>query len=250
MISREEIAIQAQRFGAPDTQVVRDHLISHVIAALSRTQESITFFGGTALCRTWLRDLRLSEDIDLLVDNHSIGDSLTKELTRGLRREFPEHEWAEVNSHNQVTTWNLLSGSNSVKVQLVQWREGWRSIPTTLTRVQLRYSDLPQSVDLTVPTIGGFVTMKLLAWFDRQAPRDLFDLAALADANKIGREAIERVKPIAGFTPSPANLELRVPQSVELAWESELGHQLANTRSPEVCLSILRACLAGTTTRT
>lgn len=246
MISRQEIETQAQRFGAPDTQVVRDHLISHVIAALACSQEKVTFFGGTALCRTWLPDLRLSEDIDLLVDNYAIGQTVTKELTHRLRREFPGHEWAEVKSQNQVTTWNLLSDNSSVKVQFVQWRDGWRSMPTTSTQVQLRYGDLPDSVDLTVPTTSGFATMKLLAWFDRHTPRDLFDLAALADASKIDRAAIERVKPIAGFTPSLASLELKVPPSVELAWESELGHQLANTRSPEECLSLLRACLADT----
>lgn len=45
---------------------------SHVIAALADLTEDgaqhVVFFGGTALCRTWCPDLRLSEEIDLLIN--------------------------------------------------------------------------------------------------------------------------------------------------------------------------------------
>jgi predicted nucleotidyltransferase len=44
---------------------------------------------------------------------------------------------------------------------------------------RLRYSDLPESAELRVPTPSGFAAMKLMAWFDRHTPRDLYDLAAL-----------------------------------------------------------------------
>ena len=64
MIDRAEIEAVAGRFGAPDTQIIRDHLISHVLAAIADwpNRDRVTFFGGTALCRTWLPDLRLSMD--------------------------------------------------------------------------------------------------------------------------------------------------------------------------------------------
>lgn len=83
MIDRTEIEAIAGRFGAPDTQIIRDHLISHVLAAIADLpdRDRVTFFGGTALCRTWLPDLRLSEDIDLLVDSPTDGDGLGTQIT-------------------------------------------------------------------------------------------------------------------------------------------------------------------------
>ena len=53
-------------FGVADTQVRRDHAVSYVLAALSRSyRDDLIFFGGTALSRTHLVDERLSEDIVL-----------------------------------------------------------------------------------------------------------------------------------------------------------------------------------------
>jgi len=56
-------------FGVAESQVIRDHLISHLLAAISASDLSaaLVFFGGTALCRSFLPEHRLSEDIDLLV---------------------------------------------------------------------------------------------------------------------------------------------------------------------------------------
>lgn len=54
-------------FGVAEHQVRRDHVISHALAALSQIDDArLIFFGGTALARTHLPDLRLSEDIDLI----------------------------------------------------------------------------------------------------------------------------------------------------------------------------------------
>ena len=55
------------QFGVSEEQVRRDHAISHILAALSRShREHLIFYGGTALSRTFLLDGRLSEDIDLI----------------------------------------------------------------------------------------------------------------------------------------------------------------------------------------
>ena len=55
-------------FGVSVEQVRRDHAISHVLSALSPLDvaDSIIFFGGTALSRTLLPRLRLSEDIEVI----------------------------------------------------------------------------------------------------------------------------------------------------------------------------------------
>lgn len=47
-------------------QVEHDFVISHVLAALEPHGRQTIFHGGTALSRTLLDGLRLSEDIDLI----------------------------------------------------------------------------------------------------------------------------------------------------------------------------------------
>ena len=67
MITDSEIREHAERHGVPELQIRRDWVISHVLPSLASIQQQtpIVFYGGTALCRTWCPDLRLSEDIDL-----------------------------------------------------------------------------------------------------------------------------------------------------------------------------------------
>lgn len=245
MINRTEIAAVAAQFGTPGSQIIRDHLISHVLAGIADwpDHDRVTFFGGTALCRTWLPNLRLSEDIDLLVDTQLDAEHLREHTSRRLRSEFPSHDWMRLGSQHQVETWMLNTGASEVKVQFAEWRQGWKSIPLVTRDVQLRYSDLPESVALTVPTPSGFAAMKLMAWFDRHAPRDLYDLAALADAGHIDRGAVDRVKAIAGFAPSAATLERHVPRIVESVWSAELGHQVSDTSTAERCLARIRLAL-------
>ncbi len=244
MIDRSEIEAVAGQFAAPDSQIIRDHLISHVLAALADwpDRDRVTFFGGTALCRTWLPDLRLSEDIDLLIDSPTDSEGLCQHISRSLRREFPNLAWTRLGAQHQVETWALAADDLEVKVQLAQWRHGWRAIPIVTEPVQLRYSDLPTSVAMQLPTPSGFAAMKLMAWFDRHTPRDLYDLAALADAGHIDLAAVVLVRSLAGYRPGTA-LERQVPRSVESSWQAELGHQASDLASPGDCLDRVRLAL-------
>ncbi|GAA3631732.1 hypothetical protein GCM10022267_18340 [Lentzea roselyniae] len=69
MLEHDELVAVADRFGVAEDQVLRDHLISHVLAALAEVAPEVLFVSGTALARTHLADPaaggRLSEDIDL-----------------------------------------------------------------------------------------------------------------------------------------------------------------------------------------
>lgn len=74
----ERARVEAQ-FGVAAEQVVRDHVISHALAAIATVDTNdLVFFGGTALARTHLTDLRLSEDIDLIASGSraEIGDRI------------------------------------------------------------------------------------------------------------------------------------------------------------------------------
>ena len=69
-VSNKDLQAVADDFGVALEQVRRDHAVSHILSALSRSEAAahFTFYGGTALSRTLLPRLRLSEDIDLIAD--------------------------------------------------------------------------------------------------------------------------------------------------------------------------------------
>lgn len=86
----------ADQFGVARPQVHRDHLISHLLAAISdHLADDVLFFGGTALSRTHAPDGRLSEDIDLIaLDNRrTTAERLETTLVRATRREYPGLRW-------------------------------------------------------------------------------------------------------------------------------------------------------------
>lgn len=120
MIDDIEVLNFAQQYGVPAEQIRRDHLISHTLAALSSADSelgNLVFFGGTALCRTWLPNLRYSEDIDLLVDTLDQGEGLRRAISVGLRGDFLDAAWTKVSLRHDVETWNLTSDDMTVKVQ-------------------------------------------------------------------------------------------------------------------------------------
>jgi hypothetical protein len=90
MSLHDDWAAVAEQFGADAEQVRRDHLISHVRAALARgvSADDLVFIGGTALSRTHLADARLSEDIDLvaLAPRTQLAEAIESTIRQGLAR--------------------------------------------------------------------------------------------------------------------------------------------------------------------
>jgi hypothetical protein len=156
----EEVAV-GDRFGVALPQVRRDHLISHLLAAISEhAADHVLFFGGTALSRTWAPDGRLSEDIDLIAigPRPKVAEVLERLLIRATRREFPGLRWeprlTEVRDPYPAiltTTDNL-----TVRVQLLR-AEGYQPWPTTTMPLVQRCSDAPPAT-LTAPHLGTFST--------------------------------------------------------------------------------------------
>jgi len=185
-MNADERAAIAQQFGVAPEQVVRDHLISHLLAFFSQNlKDRIHFIGGTALARTHLPYGRLSEDIDLLAidDRKAVAADLDSALPRGLAR-----------THGRLTLDPPLSGvadtgaavvrtttGAAVRIQLLAAR-GRALWPTERRSLEQRYRDAP-SAELIVPTLPAFAASKTVTWADRHAPRDLWDLWAL---NRIG----------------------------------------------------------------
>jgi len=111
--------------------------------------------------------------------------------------------------------------------------------------VRKHAADLPPEVELRVPTAPAFAAMKLIAWEDRRAPRDLFDLRELARIGAITSGVVEWVRAITGGAPSPATLGETVPRAIERVWADELGHQRGDLPTPAECLAEVRRALAS-----
>lgn len=184
---QEEMEQTAAQFGVSLPQVERDHLISHTLAAVSRDigTDDVIFFGGTALSRTHLRHVRLSEDIDLVAASDRAGVAFRIEnAVRRLRRTHGNVTWNPALSRTREAEPSLmrLDSGISVRVQLLS-QTGYPPWPTEVVDIDQRYADAPPA-RLRVYTSPAFAAAKLSAWLDRNASRDLYDLYAMS---KFGR---------------------------------------------------------------
>lgn len=225
--SLTEMERVAVRFGVGMEQVRRDHLISHVLAALATdiATDDLVFFGGTALSRTHLADARLSEDIDLIarVPRALLARQIESAVRRGLARSHGRPTWQPALSATTGSQPTILSvpDSTSVQVQLLSG-EGY-NWPTEVLQVEQRYADAG-SARLRVLTADAFAAAKLAAWIDRGSPRDLYDLWAMSERSLIGPSALRVFKAHGPFgTPPTAWVFDRSLDEGE--WIRALGHQ-------------------------
>lgn len=231
MLARAELRDTAAMFGVEEDQVQRDHLISHLLAAISaHVADDVVFFGGTALARTVVPDGRLSEDIDLLATGNrtEIAKQLTDALPRTLAREFTGLTWEPALTEVREPAPGVLRDPDgaAVRIQLLS-ATGYPRWPTEHVDVVQRYSDAPPA-RLTVPTTPAFGAAKAVAWHDRRASRDLWDLWALAERGHLDREAAHlyaRLGPT-NHPPDPADY---ATSPVQTRWEQDLGAQIRLT---------------------
>ncbi|MEY8655324.1 nucleotidyl transferase AbiEii/AbiGii toxin family protein [Brachybacterium paraconglomeratum] len=113
----------AELFGVGEAQVRRDHVISHALAALSTLgTDDLVFFGGTALSRTHLPALRLSEDIDLIAlgPRAATASAVGKTLSRLLRRSLGRPRFAPpLEETRDADPSTMTIGSVRVQIQLL-----------------------------------------------------------------------------------------------------------------------------------
>ena len=237
MIGDREVIEAAEAFGVSEHQVRRDHLVSHLLVALAADppEASMVFFGGTALCRTHLEGWRLSEDLDLLAGApREALAHLERMLPRVVRREYPGLRVRTVSGDPATRVALAEVDDLAVRLQLVTSDAGWRRYPTTRQAVWLRYSDLPATVELLVPTAAGFAAMKLAAWRDRRAARDLCDLEGLRRAG-----LLDDVLPtLDDLSLTPVRGDFDRPPTPEV-WEQALGHQMDTPPDPAQALADL-----------
>jgi predicted nucleotidyltransferase component of viral defense system len=227
MLDPDELLDVANAFGVDERQVLRDHLISHLLAAISaEAADELVFIGGTALARSVIPDGRLSEDIDLVASGsrQEIARSLTALLPRLLRREFPGLTWQPSLTDAKEPAPAVIRTTDglAVRIQLLS-ATGYPRWPTQRIDLVQRYTDAPPAA-LTVPTAAGFAAAKAVAWHHRRASRDLWDLWGLAGRGLLDAEAAglyARLGPT-NHRPDPAEYSDAPDQA---RWERDLGGQ-------------------------
>ncbi|HYJ70760.1 MAG TPA: nucleotidyl transferase AbiEii/AbiGii toxin family protein [Nocardioidaceae bacterium] len=243
MLDPAEAAQVRERFGVDDLQVRRDHLLSHLLAALSRhAAERVIFFGGTALGRTHLTDVRLSEDLDLIAISRrsDVAELLERRLAAAVRREYGQLRWEPPLTQVRGAEPAVLVSPDglTVRIQLLSGT-GYEPWPTELRDLEHRYADAPPA-RLRVPTLPAFVAWKTVAWADRQLPRDLYDLWALAERGAI--DAVARDLYVKhGPTGSPPAGWLFDDAPSESDWRLQLGGQTRLAIGPAEAASCVRA---------
>lgn len=223
----DELETVAERFGVELEQVRRDHLLSHVLAAIAAgvPSDDVVFFGGTALSRTYLADARLSEDIDLiaLVPRAQLGAAIESAVARGLARSHGRVSWLPAltaTSGSQPATLSV-EGLDGIQVQLLAG-DGY-TWPTEVRDIEQRYSDAPPA-RLRTLTAPAFAAAKLAAWMDRRAARDLYDQWAMSRRGLIDDSALD-VFVRHGATGKPPASWVFESGPDETTWRRALGHQ-------------------------
>lgn len=238
----------ADQFGVAAEQVRRDHLISHILSALSRElPEQVIFFGGTALARTHLPAGRLSEDIDLIAvgERTPTAASIERVLATALRRSHGRIQWAPALSAVRDTQPAVLMTGDrelAVRIQLLS-RIGYEPWPTEQRAIVQRYADVTPA-SLRVPTLDAFVAWKTAAWQDRAAPRDLYDLWALSRIgamNATSAALFARHGPT-GSVPRPWTF---TTAPTEQRWREQLANQTTLRITAAEALQAVRAAWAS-----
>lgn len=232
-------------FGVDAQQVIRDHVISHVLVAIASVEtEDLVFFGGTALSRTHLTELRLSEDIDLLAlgDRQAIGDRIESAVTRRLQRALGAVTFTPHLRETRHPAPSVLQvGDSRIQIQLLS-SDGYPAWPTEVVEIEQRYSDAAPA-KLRVLTAAAFVASKLSAWSDRQASRDLYDLWALSERGLIDADAVELFGRVGPHTSAAKVSFARLPSDAE--WDAALGHQGIIRIGPRDAAKAVRDAIAA-----
>lgn len=244
-LRRDEAASVAQQFGVALEQVHRDHLISSILAALQAHAGELIFLGGTALARTYLPSGRLSEDIDLIAvtDRRSVAHAISRTIERALRVTHGRVDWtvalAEIRDTEPASL--VTPDGLVVRVQLLN-AQGYPPWPTAMHDIDQRYGDISPT-RLCTPVRDSFAGWKTAAWFERQAPRDLYDLWALALAGALTTSAAQLFATHTGLGPPQDHMFSRVP--AEHDWQEQLSGQTRLTVNAEEALQVVRSAWAA-----
>ena len=224
-LADDDLAHWQEHFGVDADAIRHDYAVSRALEALAPHSDLFCFFGGTALSRTLLQGLRLSEDIDLLslVPRQESAPILDRALRDGLVDRFgPVTASAALqDAPHDVTPCVYRIGESEIQVQLISPGH-FPSWPHQRTIVSQRYQGVPD-VELETYSPEAFVGAKTAALFDRGLSRDLYDVWALGEAGWITPQAALVFKQYGMTHTFPRRFMFPHHLPTEDQWEDALG---------------------------
>ncbi len=174
-----------------------------------------------------------------LGDRGAVAAVLDAALPSALLRSHGRLTWDRPLTRGRDTESSVLRTVDglAVRIQLLT-ATGYPRWPCELRRIHRRFDDAP-TVQMRVPTLAAFAAMKLVAWADRAAPRDLYDLWLLRSAPAevaAARVLFTRHGPTGR---PPAEWLFRTAPSSD-AWHAELAGQTRLTVESERALDDVR----------
>jgi len=104
--------------------------------------------------------------------------------------------------------------------------------------IDQRYSDISPT-RLRTPVRDSFAGLKTAAWFERRAPRDLYDLWALALAGALTTSAAQLFATHTGLGMPQDHMFSRVSDAQD--WQEQLSGQTRLTVSSDEALQVVRS---------
>jgi hypothetical protein len=101
---------------------------------------------------------------------------------------------------------------------------------------------------LTVPTLSAFAASKTMAWHDRHAPRDLYDVWGLAELGALDEAAADLFAQLGPTGQPPRSWMFCDPPEVA-GWSRQLGGQTRIAIAVGDALAIVRGAWAAATHR-
>lgn len=188
MIPQSEVSRIASKLNLRDTQIEKDYVISWVIRGISQNKflsEMLIFKGGTAIRKGYIKDYRLSEDLDFTFIENNFN-------TVQIKNEFSKvNQWIkdvsridlEIGNEKINTFENYsfdlnyngpLGGKNkSIKVDVCSDEKIHN--PPEKREIFNQYSDLQNKYSILCYPMKEIIAEKMRSLIQRTQPRDLYD---------------------------------------------------------------------------
>jgi predicted nucleotidyltransferase component of viral defense system len=191
MITSGEIQRIASKHGLRDTQIEKDYVIGWVLFGISKNdflKSGLAFKGGTAIRKFYIKDYRLSEDIDFTYVDGKMDEKLLKaefeNVLYWVKKESRINLEIRDEKLHQTGNYNFYIGyvgplggkveKKDIKIDICD-NEKMCNRPCKLPAIN-EYSDLSESYEIECYTEKEIISEKMRSLMQRTMPRDLFDL--------------------------------------------------------------------------
>lgn len=246
MIKPGEIKAIAAKLGLRDTQIEKDYIIGWVLKGISSNEYlngNLIFKGGTAIRKVYIKDYRLSEDLDFTLVSGSLDASRINTEFESICRfvyeksrismEIRDEKLHKTGNYNFYIGYSGPLGGNirkrDIKVDISS-HELIRNKPQ-IRKIINKYSDLSENYELKCYAIQEIVIEKMRSLLQRSAARDLYDLWYLLENENVKmQDFLQGFRAKAEFKGyNPDLFKVKVKEKIEILradWTISLDQQM------------------------